>query len=154
LHLRRVRTPPGFGGITAHVIAKEDEMRLNQTLLVPLTAAAVLGVGVALCGSALAQAPSCKADLAKFCPQAKPGGGQVAACLKTNMAQLSPSCKERVAQVQVLLKEVHQACEEDIHFLCAGIQPGGGRIAACLKQSAGEVSAGCKARIAEAKQQK
>ena len=34
-----------------------------------------------------------------------------------------------------LLKEVHQACEEDIHFLCAGIQPGGGRIAACLKQS-------------------
>jgi len=39
-----------------------------------------------------------------------------------------------------ILKEVHQACEEDIHFLCAGIQPGGGRIAACRKQSASEVS--------------
>jgi hypothetical protein len=50
-----------------------------------------------------------------------------------------------------VLKEVHQACEEDIHFLCAGIQPGGGRIAACLKQSESEVSGGCKARIAEAK---
>ena len=50
-----------------------------------------------------------------------------------------------------LLKEVHQACEEDIHFLCAGIQPGGGRIAACLKQSESEVSAGCKAQIAAAK---
>jgi hypothetical protein len=111
----------------------------------------VLGLALAPAGTALAQEPSCKADLAKFCPQAKPGGGQVAACLKQNTAQLSPSCKERVAQVQVLLKEVHQACEEDIHFLCAGIRPGGGRIAACLKENAAEVSAGCKARIAEAK---
>jgi hypothetical protein len=75
----------------------------------------------------------------------------VAACLKQNAAQLSPSCKVRVAQMKEILKEVHQACEEDIHFLCAGIQPGGGRIAACLKQSASEVSAGCKARIAAAK---
>ena len=102
-------------------------------------------------GGALAQASSCKADLAKFCPQAKPGGGQVAACLKQNMAQLSAPCKERIGQMKELLKEVHQACEEDIHFLCAGIQPGGGRIAACLKQSESEVSAGCKARIAAAK---
>ncbi|HUL94201.1 MAG TPA: cysteine rich repeat-containing protein [Burkholderiales bacterium] len=101
--------------------------------------------------AAFAQAASCKADLAKFCPQAKPGGGQIAACLKTNAAQLSPSCKARVGQMQELLKEVHQACEEDIHFLCDGIQPGGGRIAACLKQSESEVSPGCKARIAAAK---
>jgi hypothetical protein len=129
-------------------------MRLNHSILGRLAAGAGLCAGVAFCGSALAQAPSCKADLAKFCPQAKPGGGQVAACLKTNTGQLSPSCKARVAQVKELLKEVHQACEEDIHFLCEGIQPGGGRIAACLKQSAGEVSAGCKARIAEAKAQK
>jgi len=120
-------------------------------LLARLAAGAVLCIGVALTGSALAQAPSCTADLAKFCPQAKPGGGQIAACLKTNMAQLSPSCKARVGQMQELLKEVHQACEEDIHFLCDGIQPGGGRIAACLKQSESEVSAGCKARIAAAK---
>jgi hypothetical protein len=131
-----------------------EEVKPNQSLLGRLAAGVVLCVGVALSGSALAQAPSCKADLAKFCPQAKPGGGQVAACLKTNLAQLSPSCKARAAQMQDLLKEVHQACEEDIHFLCDGIQPGGGRIAACLKQSAGEVSAGCKARIAEARQQK
>lgn len=124
------------------------------SLLGRIVAGAALCVGMASSASALAQAPSCKADLAQFCPQAKPGGGQVAACLKTNMAQLSPSCKARVGQMRELLKEVHRACEEDIHFLCDGIQPGGGRIAACLKQSAGEVSAGCKARIAAAKQQK
>ena len=113
-----------------------------------------MGFGLVFGGGALAEAPSCKADLARFCPQAKPGGGAVAACLKKNAAQLSAPCKERVGQMRQILKEVHQACEEDIHFLCDGIQPGGGRIAACLKQSAGEVSAGCKARIAEAKKQK
>jgi len=126
-------------------------MKSRPTALARLAAAAALCVGLALGGGALAQAPGCKADLAKFCPQAKPGGGQVAACLKTNAAQLSPSCKERVGQMKEMLKEVHQACEEDIHFLCDGIQPGGGRIAACLKQSANEVSPGCKARIAAAK---
>jgi Cysteine rich repeat len=126
-------------------------MKSMQSVLAAVTAGAALCAGLALSGGALAQAPSCKADLAKFCPQAKPGGGQVAACLKQNMGELSAPCKERVGQMKELLKEVHQACEEDIHFLCDGIQPGGGRIAACLKQNSGEVSAGCKARIAAAK---
>ena len=126
-------------------------MKSMQSARARLAAGAALCAGLALSGGALAQAPSCKADLAKFCPQAKPGGGQVAACLKQNTAQLSAPCKERVGQMKELLKEVHQACEEDIHFLCAGIQPGGGRIAACLKQSESEVSAGCKAQIAAAK---
>ncbi len=126
-------------------------MKSMQSVLARLAAGAALCTGLTASGGALAQAPSCKADLAKFCPQAKPGGGQVAACLKQNAAQLSAPCKERVGQMKELLKEVHQACEEDIHFLCAGIQPGGGRIAACLKQSESEVSAGCKAQIAAAK---
>ena len=65
-------------------------MKSMQSALARLAAGAALSAGLALSGGALAQASSCKADLAKFCPQAKPGGGQVAACLKTNMAQLSP----------------------------------------------------------------
>ena len=120
-------------------------------MIARITAAAALCAGLAMSGTASAQPASCKADLARFCPQAKPGGGQVAACLKKNTTQLSPSCKARVGEMNAILKEVHQACEEDIHFLCDGIQPGGGRIAACLKQSESEVSAGCKAGIAAAK---
>ena len=122
-----------------------------QCLIARLAAGAALSAALLLSGSALAQAPSCKADLAKFCPQAKPGGGQIAACLKQNAKQLSGPCQKRVAQMKEALKEVGKACEEDIHFLCEGIRPGGGRIAACLKQSASEVSAGCKAQIAAAK---
>ena len=128
-------------------------MRISQLVPECFTAAA-LCAGMALSGNVLAQAPGCKADLAKFCPQAKPGGGQVAACLKKNSAQLSAPCKQRVGQMRQILKEVQKACEEDVHFLCDGVQPGGGRIAACLKQSESEVSEGCKARIAEAKKQK
>ena len=48
-------------------------MRSMQSALAGLAAGAALGAGLALSGGALAQAPSCKADLAKFCPQAKPG---------------------------------------------------------------------------------
>lgn len=39
---------------------------------------------------------------------------------------------------------VRDACKEDAKTLCKGIQPGGGRIAACLKEHKDEVSAECK----------
>lgn len=45
--------------------------------------------------------------------------------------------------------DVRQACKADVETLCKGIQPGGGRIAACLKEKKDQVSVGCKAAIAE-----
>jgi hypothetical protein len=50
------------------------------------------------------------------------------------------------------LNEVRAACEADVQKLCPGIEPGGGRILACLKQHKGEVSDGCKQAIVKAKQ--
>lgn len=44
---------------------------------------------------------------------------------------------------------MHQACLEDAKTLCKGIKPGGGRIAACLKEHKDEVSAECKAAVKE-----
>jgi hypothetical protein len=40
---------------------------------------------------------------------------------------------------------VRQACVEDIRALCAGSEPGGGKIMMCLKSHAEQVSDGCKA---------
>ena len=34
-------------------------------------------------------------------------------------------------------------CKADVRRLCAGIQPGGGRLAQCLKAHENEVSIGC-----------
>jgi hypothetical protein len=39
---------------------------------------------------------------------------------------------------------VAQACKADVEKLCPGVQPGEGRIAACLKEHKTEVSKPCK----------
>ena len=43
-------------------------------------------------------------------------------------------------------------CATDIKSLCAGVQPGGGRILACLQQhvAAGELSVGCSTILSKA----
>lgn len=58
-----------------------------------------------------------------------------------------------MAAAQAEEKEGPGACRADVQKLCKGVQPGGGRIASCLKQHESEVSPGCKARIAEAKEE-
>jgi len=40
--------------------------------------------------------------------------------------------------------EARAACDTDIQKLCPSVQPGGGRILACLKQHKDQVSDGCK----------
>jgi hypothetical protein len=116
-----------------------------------LTPVVLLCAGFALAGSAVAQELSCKPDIARLCPGARPGGGQIAECLRANAAQLSPGCRARVGEMKEILAEVDAACEEDVHFLCAGVPKGGGRIVACLKQNLAEVSPRCKVKLAEAK---
>jgi hypothetical protein len=125
---------------------------MHTALLMASRIGAVAAV-LALAGPVQAQ-EGCRADLAKFCPQAKPGGGQVASCLKDNAAQLSPGCRQYSAKMEELLKEVDRACEEDIHAYCPGVQPGGGRIAACLKQNASALSFRCKVKLMEARADK
>jgi hypothetical protein len=42
-----------------------------------------------------------------------------------------------------------RVCAADIKGACANIEPGGGRIAACVKEKFKDFSDGCKARLAE-----
>jgi len=39
------------------------------------------------------------------------------------------------------------ACKQDVQTLCPGVQPGGGRIVACLKSHAEQVSPDCRAAV-------
>jgi len=41
---------------------------------------------------------ACKDDMKRLCNGAKPGGGRVLQCLKQHEAELSPPCKEKLAQ--------------------------------------------------------
>ena len=43
---------------------------------------------------------------------------------------------------------VREACKADITELCQGIEPGGGRIKACLKTNKDKLSEGCKSAVA------
>jgi hypothetical protein len=43
------------------------------------------------------------------------------------------------------------ACKPDVDRLCPGIQSGGGRIVACLKQNEAQLSAACKDALAKAR---
>lgn len=50
-------------------------------------------------------------------------------------------------------KENPGACRADVQKLCKGVHPGGGRIAACLKQHESEISPGCKENMAKAREE-
>ncbi len=50
-------------------------------------------------------------------------------------------------------KDMRGACRADVQKLCKDIQPGGGRMAMCLKQHESELSMGCRERMAEAKRE-
>jgi len=59
-----------------------------------------------------------------------------------------------LAADQPLSQSPRAACKSDVDKLCPGIQPGGGRIIACLKQNEAQVSAACKDALAKAREKK
>jgi hypothetical protein len=54
------------------------------------------------------------------------------------------------APSQQAVADARAACATDIQNFCAGVQPGGGRILACLKQHKDQVSDGCKQAVIKA----
>jgi hypothetical protein len=50
--------------------------------------------------------------------------------------------------------DIRSACESDIKSLCAGVQPGGGRIKQCIKEHRDQLSGSCKQALMEQAQQK
>jgi hypothetical protein len=89
----------------------------------------------------------CKADVQKFCKDVQPGGGKVAKCLAQHDADLSAPCKEGIAKMRERVKVVTAACQADMQQLCKGVEPGGGRIAHCLKENDSKLSQGCRSAI-------
>ena len=65
---------------------------------------------------------------------------------------LEPQSSYAQAGSPQALADARAVCASDMQKLCAGVQPGGGRIVACLKQHQAEVSDGCKLAIAKAMQ--
>lgn len=56
-----------------------------------------------------------------------------------------------MAQQSAAAQQAMQACRADYRALCSDVQPGGGRVLACLQQHADQVSEGCKQALATLK---
>jgi Cysteine rich repeat len=108
-------------------------MRKIVTALTALLATAALG----------ADHP-CKEDAQKFCAGVEPGQGRIAQCLAQHEADLSAACKQKRDSFREQTEEIRAACEGDARKFCAGVEPGGGRIARCLQQHANELSDACR----------
>ncbi|MFL5309943.1 MAG: cysteine rich repeat-containing protein [Myxococcales bacterium] len=105
----------------------------------------VAGVLILLTASAMwAAEHPCKEDAARLCQGVEPGEGRILQCLKQHEADLSPACKQKRDSFRERMQEIRAACEEDARKFCAGVQPGGGRIASCLQQHESDLSEACR----------
>jgi cysteine rich repeat protein len=117
-----------------------------------IAASLVVLAALLLTPAARAQAPAeqaCAGDIKAFCANVPQGEGRVAQCLRANQAKLSPGCQKGMGNTATLMKEVVQACEDDVHRFCAGAAPG--TIKDCLRNNFRELSFGCKRELFEAK---
>ena len=100
---------------------------------------------------AFAQTPqqACAPDIKAYCAGVQQGEGRIAQCLRSHQQQLSPACQQGMAKAASLMKEVAQACEDDVHQYCAGAAPG--TVKDCLRTNFRKLSMGCKRELFEAK---
>jgi Cysteine rich repeat len=106
-------------------------------LLLPIVLCTVIAAQAALADDLLPSPPSSAQSPAQSPAPSSPS---------------SPSSPASPAQIpsQQAVAEARAACETDIQKLCSGVQPGGGRIFACLKQHKDQVSDGCKQAVVKA----
>ena len=93
---------------------------------------------------------ACAKDIRKYCRDVTPGEGRMVYCMQAHEDKISPSCAFELedAATSVLttadaLKDAVMACKAEITGVCGKIQPGQGRIAACLLANKSTASTGC-----------
>ncbi len=95
-----------------------------------------------------AKTNGCKDDVARFCAGTKPGEGRVIACLKQHEAQLTEGCKTLVRRSgSSPQRNGTNVCAQDQARFCKDVQPGEGRVVACLRKHEAELSVACKAHL-------
>lgn len=92
----------------------------------------------------------CKSELAEFCSTVTPGNQRVLACLYAHEDKLSGRCEyalyDAAAQLQRALGAISYVvneCKTDLEKHCSTIEPGGGRLAACIKRNESALTPRC-----------
>lgn len=99
---------------------------------------------------------ACAKDVETHCAGVTPGKGAIKKCLKDNESKLTSQCGAHIKEAKEAMKEgmkdVKEACHEDVQKLCGDVKPGGGRIIKCMKEHHADLSAGCKAEVEKQKE--
>jgi hypothetical protein len=88
---------------------------------------------------------SCANDYFRWCQGTPRGQGRILACLGRRWSDLSSTCRDAVSLISERAKRFTDACSADADRLCQGVEPGQGRIFACLKFQERAVSSRCQA---------
>ncbi len=96
----------------------------------------------------------CKTEIETYCKNVTPGEGRVLACLYAYEDKLSGRCEYALYDAAMQLERaltalsyVANECREDLQKFCSDIQPGGGRLMACIDKNEKQVSSRCKQAI-------
>lgn len=115
-----------------------------------MRAAAATVLLLALASTARAADP-CLEDVVRLCPGSGLGKGAVRKCLKANQGALGEACRAKLEAddlaARTFVRDFLQACKVDLDQYCAAVEPGGGRMLACLGRHQLEVSRPCQGEL-------
>jgi hypothetical protein len=93
---------------------------------------------------------ACGEDSKKYCSTVTPGEGRLLFCMQAHEDKISEGCASALDKATLQaesiadhLREAVNVCRGDIDKFCEKIQPGQGRIAACLAANRTSVSKNC-----------
>jgi len=93
----------------------------------------------------------CKKELDTYCKGVTPGEGRLVACLYAYEDKLSGQCEyalyDAAAQLEralTALSYVANECRDDLQKFCSDINPGEGRLMACMDKNEKQLSGRCK----------
>lgn len=102
-------------------------------------------------------AKSCGPDIDRFCSNVNLGGGQVVACLNSQISKVSAKCKAdyalataSIAKREAAQDSIVQVCNADARQFCQGMIPEDGNLLSCLLKATKVVSAACNQAITDA----
>jgi len=114
----------------------------------PMTPRIAASIIVVMLSATIASAePPCVAEVKKYCANEPAGVGMIQACLKKHDADLSATCKAKVADLQKEIGAIAATCQYDIMRFCDDVTPGGGRVATCLQNHRDDLSPECNDRL-------
>jgi hypothetical protein len=114
--------------------------------IIPSTVLACMAL--ALTAQAQVAGP-CAETIAKYCGDVAPGEGRLMKCLDDHRDDQSIFCKDWIAEQQKSLKELNQACFEEIAKLCRFDPPDSVRIFRCLEDNSVGLKLDCRAKLRE-----